>query len=317
MEQARSGHFRQQRDQVQQNIPQQKTTQQNMSQSHAARRNSAQQHTSKQRSAPGKNSTMKKLLWIILILEIITAIELLALIKVLAANEQYALHLGQKVTSVNTDKSQDSGKQENTQNVTDGSNGEKVSGGEDWKLVLVNKWNEIDPDYVPELTEVAEGHKVDVRIADALTAMIKGAKKAGHDIYIMSAYRDINKQTYLYQAEVEEWLGLGYSRRGAEEKAGQVVAYPGTSEHQLGLAVDLVSSEYVALDEGAERTEGYQWLVEHCQEYGFILRYPNGATEITGIIYEPWHFRYVGEEAAWEIMESGITLEEYLNRAES
>ncbi len=100
----------------------------------------------------------------------------------------------------------------------------------------------------------------------------------------------------------------------AEEKAGTVVAVPGTSEHQLGLAVDLVSSEHVQLDEGAEKTEGYKWLVKNCHKYGFILRYPNGATDITGIIYEPWHFRYVGEEAAAEIMEAGITLEEYLEQ---
>ena len=111
---------------------------------------------------------------------------------------------------------------------------------------------------------------------------------------------------------MKEWLAKGYSQSGAEREAAKVVAYPGTSEHHLGLAVDLVSDEHVALDEGAERTKGYQWLVSHCQKYGFILRYPNGATDITGIIYEPWHFRYVGKEAAEEIMERGITLEEYL-----
>ena len=91
-----------------------------------------------------------------------------------------------------------------------------------------------------------------------------------------------------------------------------MVAVPGTSEHQLGLAVDLVSSEYTGLDERQEETGSYQWLVKHCAEYGFILRYPNDKTEITGIIYEPWHFRYVGVEAAREIMDQGICLEEYL-----
>ncbi len=317
MEQQRSDRSRQQQGQMQQHPGQLSTTHKNLPQQNNVRRNTTRKNGMQRSQVSHKNSTLKKLLWVILILEVISVIELLALIKVLAANEQYAFNLGQKVTSVSADVPQNSGKQENTKNVTDVSNGQKESQKEDWKLVLVNKWNEIDPDYVPELTEVAEGHRVDTRIADALNEMIKGAQKAGHNIYLVSAYRDINKQTYLYQAEVEEWLGLGCSQKGAEEKAGQVVAYPGTSEHQLGLAVDLVSSEYVALDEGAERTEGYQWLVEHCQEYGFILRYPNGATEITGIIYEPWHFRYVGEEAAEEIMASGITLEEYLNRAES
>lgn len=184
---------------------------------------------------------------------------------------------------------------------------------EDWKLVLVNKWNEMDTSYVPELTEVGSGHKVDSRIADALQDMIKGAKKAGYAIYILSSYRDMDKQISLYEAEVQKWEKEGYSEEAAREKAGTIVAYPGTSEHHLGLAVDLVSSEHVKLDQDAEKTKGYQWLAAHCQEYGFILRYPNNASDITGIIYEPWHFRYVGEEAATVIMKKGITLEEYLS----
>ena len=185
---------------------------------------------------------------------------------------------------------------------------------EDWNLVLVNKWNELEAGYVPELTEIASGHKVDSRIADSLKAMIADAKKAGYAIYILSSYRDINKQINLYNAEVSKWLYQGLDQDAAEAKAGTIVAYPGTSEHHLGLAVDLVSSEHVKLDQDAEKTKGYQWLVAHCHEYGFILRYPNNTTDITGIIYEPWHFRYVGEEAAVEIMEAGITLEEYLSQ---
>lgn len=184
---------------------------------------------------------------------------------------------------------------------------------EDWNLVLVNKWNELEDGYVPKLQDVGSGHKVDYRIADSLQEMIAGAKEAGYSIYILSSYRDLEKQVSLYEAEVEKWLYEGLEQEEAEEKAATIVAYPGTSEHHLGLAVDLVSSEHVKLDQDAEKTKGYQWLVAHCQEYGFILRYPNNTTDITGIIYEPWHFRYVGEEAAKEIMEQGITLEEYLS----
>ena len=92
-----------------------------------------------------------------------------------------------------------------------------------------------------------------------------------------------------------------------------MVAVPGTSEHQLGLALDLVDARHVKLDESQENTDAYKWLSKHCAEYGFIVRYPNGKTDITGIIYEPWHFRYVGVEAATYIMENGITLEEYLS----
>ena len=189
-----------------------------------------------------------------------------------------------------------------------------ISEEDAWKLVLVNKWNEMEEGYVPELTEYAEGHLVDARIEDALRDMIGGAKKAGYAIYLLSAYRDVDKQTDLYEAEVAKWRAAGYTQKAAEEQAGTIVAVPGTSEHHLGLAVDLVSSEHVKLDEGAEKTKGYKWLAAHCHEYGFILRYPNGTTEITGIIYEPWHFRYVGVEAAAEIMEAGITLEEYLEQ---
>ena len=185
---------------------------------------------------------------------------------------------------------------------------------EEWNLVLVNKWNEIEAGYVPEMTEVGSGHKVDSRIADSLKDMIVGAKEAGYYIYILSSYRDMEKQISLYNAEVKKWLYEGLKQEEAEIKAGTIVAYPGTSEHHLGLAVDLVSSEHVRLDQDAEKTKGYQWLVKHCHEYGFILCYPNNTTDITGIIYEPWHFRYVGEEAAKEIMEDGITLEEYLSR---
>ena len=185
---------------------------------------------------------------------------------------------------------------------------------EDWNLVLVNKWNAMDEDYVPELTEISSGHKVDSRIVDSLRQMIADAKKDGYVIYILSSYRTLEKQVSLFQAEVKKWLYEGLNQEEAEAKAGTIVAYPGTSEHHLGLAVDLVSSEHVRLDQDAEKTKGYKWLVAHCHEYGFILRYPNNTTDVTGIIYEPWHFRYVGEEAATEIMTAGITLEEYLSR---
>ncbi len=185
-----------------------------------------------------------------------------------------------------------------------------------WNLTLVNKWNKMDEDYIPELATLAEGHQIDARIADDLLDMIQGAKEDGYSIYILSAYREMEKQVSLYDEEVRKWLGKGYSQSAAEQEAGTVVAVPGTSEHQLGLAVDLVSSEHIKLDKDAEKTKGYQWLVKHCHEYGFILRYPNGATDITGIIYEPWHFRYVGTEAATEIMEAGMTLEEYLEAGE-
>ena len=109
----------------------------------------------------------------------------------------------------------------------------------------------------------------------------------------------------------------GCSREEAEEQAATMVALPGTSEHQLGLAVDIVDSEYQILESSQENTPVQRWLMEHCWEYGFILRYPKEKTQLTGIIYEPWHYRYVGKEAAKEIMNAGICLEEYLGAVSS
>ena len=281
-----------------------------------------QQRTVQQRQRKPKNSTVKKLLWVILALQVICAIEFLILIRVLVSRKESVMTVNAGINQEMTGKlpgeadilgvEQDASG--GSQSKDDVYNDVKVDESEDWRLVLVNKWNKMEEGYVPELKELADGHMIDARIADALMEMIRGAKKAGHTIYILSAYRSMEKQISLYEAEVAEWLEAGYSEVKAEEKAGTVVAVPGTSEHQLGLAVDLVSSKHVKLDEDAEKTEGYKWLVNNCHKYGFILRYPNVATDITGIIYEPWHFRYVGEDAAEAIMEAGITLEEYLER---
>ena len=183
---------------------------------------------------------------------------------------------------------------------------------EDWNLILVNRTHPIPEDYEVELKNIGSGHQIDARAYDDFRAMIQAAKSEGVYIYVTSSYRDLVKQTDLYNKKVESYVMQGYSYESAKEQAGQVVAVPGTSEHHLGLALDLVSSEYRKLDEKQENTKGFKWLTEHSWEYGFILRYPNGETDITGIIYEPWHFRYVGLEAAKEITESGLTLEEYV-----
>ncbi len=183
---------------------------------------------------------------------------------------------------------------------------------EDWNLILVNKTHPIPEDYQVELKSIGSGHQIDARAYDDFKAMIQASQNDGVTIYVTSSYRDLNKQIALYEKKTDSYLQQGYSLEDALSKAGQVVAVPGTSEHHLGLALDMVSSEYRRLDEKQEQTKGFQWLKEHSWEYGFILRYPNGSTDITGIIYEPWHFRYVGLEAAKEIYESGVTLEEYL-----
>lgn len=182
-----------------------------------------------------------------------------------------------------------------------------------WYLVLVNRDNPIPDGYVPKLAKVDGINQVDERIADALKAMLKDCRESGLDPMICSSYRTNETQVSLFEATVKKYKDQGMGDEEAVNAAKIIVAYPGTSEHQLGLAVDIVSTKYQVLDQKQEQTKVYQWLKEHCAEYGFIVRYPNGKTDITGIIYEPWHFRYVGVEVAREIMSKGITLEEYLN----
>lgn len=183
-----------------------------------------------------------------------------------------------------------------------------------WYLALVNFEHALPNDFVPEsLADADNGYQTDSRIAEAVKTMISDARKENVRIIALSAYRDYEYQTDLFEKKVQRLQQeKGYSVEKAREEAATVVAYPGTSEHQLGLALDLVDARYTKLTESQEDTAAYKWLYEHCAEYGFIVRYPNGKTDITGIIYEPWHFRYVGEEAAKIIMEKGITLEEYL-----
>lgn len=183
---------------------------------------------------------------------------------------------------------------------------------EDWQILLVNPWNEIPEDYEVTLKTLPDGNKVDERAYEDLTAMLEDCREAGLRPKICSSYRTQSKQTYLYNNKIARLRNAGYSRKAAEAEAGRWVARPGTSEHQLGLALDIVSQSYQALTRKQEQTKEQKWLMEHCWEYGFILRYPNEKSEITGIGYEPWHYRYVGEAAAGEIMSRGLCLEEYL-----
>lgn len=187
---------------------------------------------------------------------------------------------------------------------------------EDWQLLLVNPWNEMPEDYEVTLKALPDGQKVDERAYDDLNAMLEACRDAGLRPKICSSYRTQAKQTYLYNNKITRLRNAGYSKAAALEEAGRWVARPGTSEHQLGLALDIVSSSYQALTKKQEKTAEQKWLMEHCWEYGFILRYPSDKSEITGIGYEPWHYRYVGKEAAKEIYDRGICLEEYLDAPE-
>lgn len=186
----------------------------------------------------------------------------------------------------------------------------------DWNLLLVNPQHELPKGFSVNLTKLSHGHAVDQRVYPDLQAMLNAARAEGLSPIICSSYRTEEKQRLLYQNLVDQYQARGYSLKQAKQEAGRWVAAPGTSEHQTGLALDIVSSKYQNLDEKQEQTPEQQWLMNHCHEYGFILRYPSDKKDITGINYEPWHYRYVGKKAAKEINRQGICLEEYLQESD-
>jgi len=181
-----------------------------------------------------------------------------------------------------------------------------------WQLILVNPWNKVPNDYKVTLKQLDNGQAIDERCYPDLQKMMDDCRAAGLTPLICSSYRSQEKQERLFNNEVKYYTNLAYSPDNAKTEAAKAVAIPGTSEHQLGLALDIVDTHNQNLDSSQEKTAVQKWLIEHSWEYGFILRYPTDKSDITGIIYEPWHYRYVGKEAAAEIHEQGICLEEYL-----
>lgn len=175
-----------------------------------------------------------------------------------------------------------------------------------WNLVLVNRDNPIPEDWEVELVEISDGQMVDARIYDPLMEMFEAARSVnlGQLPNVESGYRSKEKQQNLYDQKLSEFLKEGYSEKEAKNLTEQWVSVPGTSEHQLGLAVDISGEVY----------EIYSWLQENSYKYGFVLRYPADKTAITGVAPEEWHYRYVGVEAATAMYEQGLCLEEYLEQ---
>lgn len=184
---------------------------------------------------------------------------------------------------------------------------------DDWNLILVNPWNYLPEGYDITLTQLKNGHAVDERCYPSLQEMMDDCRAAGLSPVICSSFRSMEKQEQLFDNKVNSFLAKGYSQEAARAEAGKVVAVPGTSEHQLGLAVDIVDRNNQNLDASQETTDVQQWLMQNSWRYGFILRYPTDKSTLTGIMYEPWHYRYVGKEAAKYIYENNICLEEYLD----
>ena len=180
---------------------------------------------------------------------------------------------------------------------------------EEWNLIVTNRWNEIPEDYSVALMELSNGQKVDDRIYPYLQEMFDAMRTEGIYPIVREGYRTAEEQQKILDDKIYAYVKEGYSRKRAEKLAKSWVAVPGTSEHQLGIAVDINADKSRSTNE-----EVYQWLADNAYKYGFILRYPQGKEDITGNAYEPWHYRYVGKEAAKEIYNDQICLEEYVGK---
>ena len=198
-----------------------------------------------------------------------------------------------------------------TEATTKPTTGSNVSGSSNGLDFLVNYENFLPDDWEVDLVDLRNGEQIDRRAYDSLQKMMDDCRAEGYNPLICSSYRSNEKQTRLFNNKVQQYIDQGYSESQAKIEAGKWVAVPGTSEHQTGLTVDIVSVENQNLNESQLNNPCQLWLMEHCYDYGFILRYPLDKSDITKIHFEPWHYRFVGLEAAQEIKEKGICLEEY------
>ena len=183
---------------------------------------------------------------------------------------------------------------------------------DDWRLMLVNKQNPVPDDFDVKLSGINESLYADERIIDDIYRMVDAAADDGVDLMICSAYRSYERQRNLFNNKINHLMADGMTYLEAYKVGSMNVTVPGTSEHHLGLALDILTGSYTAMDDGFGETNAGKWLAENAPDYGFILRYPKGKEEITGIVYEPWHFRYVGTKYAKDITKRGVCLEEYL-----
>ena len=188
-------------------------------------------------------------------------------------------------------------------------------------MVLVNHTSKMPDDYTFDTKECGSATAVNKTLqtvaCDAFLEMQKAAAADGVTVWMQSGYSSVKYKTSIYERKTKYYLDKGYDNATAKEKAAAVVNPPGYSEHNCGLAADLNSPEHTGLDEGFEKTTAFRWLCEHAGDYGFILRYPKDAEDKTEIIYEPWHWRYVGVENAAKINASGLCFEEYIETLQS
>ena len=182
---------------------------------------------------------------------------------------------------------------------------------DDWKLILVNKQHPIPNDYEFTLANISPTQQCDERILPALLTMMQAAQEDGSPLVICSPYRTSDRQENNFANHISRYMRAGMSYMDAYDLTARVVTIPGSSEHEIGLALDFVQTDHYALDEAFEDTDAGRWLAQNSYKYGFILRYPRDKEAITGITYEPWNFRYVGVEAATVMHDEGLCLEEF------
>ena len=189
------------------------------------------------------------------------------------------------------------------------------SSNEPWALILVNSAHPLAQSYDVETVEI-DGVPVDIRIKNYVNNLLNEANNLGVKLGLCSGYRSVETQRELFNNEVVKHVDIGHSQEKAENLARQNVARPGESEHNTGLAIDCYSysNRSANLEEEFAQTEEGMFIREHCQDFGFIIRYEQNKTDITGVNYEPWHLRYVGVQIAKEIKNSGLSFEEYYEK---
>lgn len=183
----------------------------------------------------------------------------------------------------------------------------------EWSIILVNEKNTLPSDFDIEIQTLPNGMEFDKRASQQLLNMINDGNDQGLSLMICSAYRSVSRQEEIFNNEISQHESNGMTYEQAYEKAKSAVAIPGTSEHNLGLAADICATYHQTLDEAYADTAEGKWLKANAHNYGFILRYPKDKQDITGIIFEPWHYRYVGVEHAKRIKELNLCLEEYID----
>lgn len=198
---------------------------------------------------------------------------------------------------------------------SDGKTERKIFKKHKQELVLVNAEHALEDSYDPSLRSICGGRlQASGRIYSSLSQMLSDAGEQGYHYWIASAYRSKERQQKLVDEDVAKAIRRGLSYRQALKETYRETMPAGHSEHQTGLALDILCSGNMAMDASQKTEPGNRWLRKNCCHYGFILRYPEEKSDITGVSFEPWHFRYVGREAAEYMQEEGITLEEFWDR---